>query len=54
MSAQELKGKDKTLEDVRAAADKGAATSDFGFFRKRGILYIDAGFPDGGLSQWRC
>ncbi len=33
MSAQELKEKDKTLEDVRTA------TSNCGFFRKKGILY---------------
>ena len=46
MSAQEL---DKTLEDVRTAADKSSATSNCGFFRKKGILY-----PDGGLSQWKC
>ncbi len=39
MSTQELKEKEKTLEDVRAAADKGSATSNCSFFRKKGILY---------------
>ncbi len=45
MSVQELKdlqekdkSLEKSLEDVRTAADKSPAVSDCGFFRRRGIL----------------
>ncbi len=44
MSAQELQENDKTLEDVRTAADRSPAATDCGFFRKS---CIDAGLPDG-------